>query len=49
MISFNFKDQFDKEVNLKVVTSHDDNYKDIGNITKSMFKYADKFNLNLNF
>ena len=27
-------DQFDKEVNLKVVTSHDDNYKDIGNINK---------------
>ena len=43
-------DQFDKEVNLKVVTSHDDNYKDIGNITtKSMLKYADKFNLNFEF
>ena len=40
------EDQFDKGVNLKIVTSHDDNYKDIGNITtKSMHKYADKFNL----
>ncbi len=43
-------DQFDKGVNLKVVTSHDDNYKDIGNITtKSMLKYADKFNLKFEF
>ena len=44
------EDQFDKGVNLKIVTSHDDNYKDIGNITtKSMHKYADKFNLNFEF
>ena len=43
-------DRFDKEVNLKIVTSHDDNYKDIGNITtKSMHKYADKFNLKFEF
>ena len=44
------EDQFDKGVNLKIVTSHDDNYKDIGNITtKSMHKYADKFNLKFEF
>ena len=43
-------DRFDKSVNLKIVTSHDDNYKDIGNITtKSMHKYADKFNLKFEF
>ena len=42
--------QFNKDVKLKIVTSHDDNYKDIGSITtKSMHKYADKFNLKFEF
>ena len=40
----------EKDVKLKIVTSHDDNYKDIGSITtKSMHKYADKFNLKFEF
>ncbi len=42
--------KFDNDINLKIVTSHDDNYKQIGNITtKSMLKYADKFNLKFKF
>tara|TARA_B100001121_G_C18534553_1_gene547703 strand:+ start:29 stop:853 length:825 start_codon:yes stop_codon:yes gene_type:complete len=42
--------KFNNEINLKIITSHDDNYKQIGDITtKSMLKYADRFNLKFKF
>ncbi len=42
--------KFNNEINFKIITSHDDNYKQIGNITtKSMLKYADRFNLKFKF
>ncbi len=39
-----------KNVKLKIITSHDDSYNDIGNITKmTMSKYATKFNFDFEF
>jgi len=41
---------FDKDVNLKIITSHDSNYDDVGKITTmSMEKYAVKYNLQFKF
>jgi len=43
-------DTFDKNVNLKIITSHDSNYNEVGKITTiTMKKYATKYNLQFKF
>lgn len=44
------QNSFDKKISLKIITSHDENYNEIGQITtKSMANYASKFNLKFEF
>ena len=44
------QNSFDKKISLKIITSHDENYYEIGQITtKSMANYASKFNLKFEF
>jgi len=43
-------DSLVKNLNLKIITSHDENYNEVGGITtKTMSKYADKFDLSFKF